>query len=88
MNDVDFTPSAGRHGITKREAMHAMATAAVDVDLPGRDGHREATLFIGHPHPQTDRWLEVLAELRPPRGIIIFHAMELTDKFRHFLEEG
>lgn len=45
------------------------------------------TVFIGHPHGQTEQLIEVLAEVTPPRNVTIFHAMELTDKFRWLLEE-
>ena len=66
--------------------MHAMRTSVVQVPIPGRDGHDVGMLFIGHPH--TERGLEVIAEIRPPRGVLIFHAMELTDKFRPYLQEN
>ncbi|RKQ35141.1 hypothetical protein D8M38_01305 [Kocuria sp. HSID17582] len=56
------------------------------VPVPGRDGQGDATLFIGH--PQTGRWLEVIADIRPPHGVLIFHAMELTGKFRPHLQEN
>ena len=88
MSNVEFTASAVRHGITAEDAMYAIRASVVQVPVPGRDGHGDATLFIGHPHPQTGRWLEVIAEIRPPRGVLIFHAMELTDKFRHYLQEN
>ena len=30
-------------------------------------------------------YLEVIAEVNPPRGVTVFHVMELTDKYRHLL---
>jgi len=55
---------------------------------PGRDGYSDATVFVGHPHPQTDRYIEVIVEIRPPRTVVVFHAMELTDKFRWMVQDG
>lgn len=43
---------------------------------------------IGHPHSRTDRYLEVIAVLRPPHSIEILHVMSLTDLYRHLLYEG
>lgn len=63
-----------------------MQHARVEVDgMPGRDGHGEWTLWIGHPHAQTDRYLEVGAEKIPPRGLYIFHSIDLTDLYRYLL---
>lgn len=44
-------------------------------------------MFVGHPHPQTDRYLEVGAELRGNGEIVVFHAMDLSDKWRWLLYE-
>lgn len=85
MNNVEMIPQAQRHGVTKTDAMYAMFYAKKRVNIPGRDGHADATLFIGHPHGQTERYLEVIAEIKASRRIVIFHAMELSDKFRHYL---
>jgi polysaccharide deacetylase 2 family uncharacterized protein YibQ len=62
-----------------------VAHYAVRVRIPGRDGRPDATLFIGHPHAQTGRYLEIMLAMQPPRGVVIVHAMELTDKYRHLL---
>lgn len=56
--------------------------------MPGRDGHGDWTLYIGHPHGQTERYLEVGAQKVFSRTLIVFHCCELTDKFRHLLFEG
>jgi hypothetical protein len=42
-------------------------------------------VFVGHPHSQTDRYIEVLAATGPPRDLVIFHAMELSDAYRHLI---
>lgn len=85
MRGIHFHPAAAKHGIPQRDVIYAIFHAEVEVPIPGRDGHPDAMLYIGHPHGQTGRYLEVMAELKPPRGIFIFHAMELTDKHRHYL---
>ncbi|WP_164860200.1 hypothetical protein [Rathayibacter iranicus] len=44
-----------------------------------------STVYVGHPHPQTDRYIEVIAAMRPPRTLTIFHVMELSELYRHLL---
>lgn len=84
---VEFTKSADRHGITHEDSLYAMMHAEVSAEIDGEPG--ETTMvYVGHPHGQTDRYLEVIAAHRPPRTIVIFHSMELTDMFRHLLAEG
>lgn len=84
---ITFTPSADKHGIAHADALHAMLNAKVSVEVDGAAG--EVTmLYIGHPHPQTDRYLEVIAAMTPPREVKIFHCMELRDMYRHLLTEG
>ncbi len=63
--------------------MHAEATAEIDGE-PGE----QTIVYVGHPHAQTDRYLEVIAAHRPPRTIPIFHVMSLTNQFRYLLHEG
>ena len=49
--------------------------------IEGRPG--EVTrVFVGHPHPGTDRYIEVMVA---QRGVdfVIFHAMPLSDLYRH-----
>lgn len=82
---VEFTPSASKHGISQQDAIYAILHHEVAVDIPGRDGFKPATLYIGHPHSQTDRYIEVIAEVIPPRGLKIFHVMPLGSKYRKYL---
>lgn len=84
---IEFTPSADRHEIPHADSLYAITHAEVSAEVDGMPG--ETTIvYIGHPHDQTDRYLEVIAAHRLPRTIVIFHSMELTDTFRHLLTEG
>lgn len=84
---VTWKPSADRHGIPREDALYAMMHHEVSAEIDGEPG--ETTMvYIGHPHGQTDRYLEVIAAYRPPRTIEIFHVMPLTDNYRHVLYEG
>ncbi|NRD09941.1 hypothetical protein [Rathayibacter agropyri] len=56
---------------------HAEAAAQVE----GRSGE-VTTVYVGHPHPQIDRYIEVIAAMRPPRTLTIFHVTELSDLYR------
>ena len=84
---VDFTKSADRHEIPGADSLYAMMHHEVAAEIDGEPG--ETTMvYIGHPHGQADRYIEVIAAHRQPRTIVIFHSMELTDTFRHLLTEG
>jgi hypothetical protein len=84
---VEWRKSAAKHGISRDDALWAMTHAEVTAELEGRPGE-SVVLYIGHPHAQTDRYLEVIAAHQPPRTIVIFHVMELSDLYRHLLNEG
>ena len=46
-------------------------------------------LYIGHPHAQTDREIEVLVNVYADgREALVFHAMDLGPKFRQYREEN
>ncbi len=60
-----------------------MSTASAVGDTE-KDG-RPAKVFVGHPHPQTDSYIEVLVG-RDGDDFVIFHVMELSDLFRHLLQ--
>lgn len=62
-----------------------MMHAEVSAEVEGEPGET-TVVYIGHPHGQTDRYLEVIAAHRLPRTIVIFHSMELTDIYRHLTE--
>ena len=84
---IEWTKSAAKHGISRDDALYAMTHAEADAELDGQSGET-TVVYVGHPHGQTDRYLEVIAAHRPPRTIVIFHVMELSDLYRHLLNEG
>lgn len=83
---IEWTNSADKHGIPHADAIHAMTHAEVSAELKGRPAET-TILYIGHPHAQTDRYIEVIAAQRANRTIIIFHVMPLSDLYRHLLTE-
>lgn len=62
-NDVEFAPSAFKHHYSEAEIVHAIINAEVEADIPGRDGLKDAVLYIGHPGPNADHYIEVMAEV-------------------------
>ncbi|GAA1359946.1 hypothetical protein GCM10009596_16050 [Arthrobacter rhombi] len=84
---VEWTTSADRHGIPRRDALYAIANHEALEEIEGRSGER-TIVYVGHPHGQTDRYIEVIAAHSEPRTVVVFHAMELTDLYRHLLHEG
>ncbi|WP_030013197.1 hypothetical protein [Curtobacterium sp. S6] len=83
---IEFKNSADRHGIPRADTLYAMTHAEAVTEIDGFAG--ETTMvYVGHPHGQTDRYLEVIAAHRPPRQVVIFHSMPLTDLYRHLLQE-
>ncbi|SNU02816.1 hypothetical protein SAMN06298212_1713 [Ruaniaceae bacterium KH17] len=84
---VQFTSSADKHGIPRQDSLYAIMHAEASAEVEGNPD--ETTMvYVGHPHGQTDSYIEVIAAHRPPRTIVIFHAMPLSDLFRYLLQEG
>ena len=83
MTPIVFADSAGRHDISQGDQRYAIANAAV-VQLVESD----VVLVIGHPHAQTERWIEILIRAMPSGDKKVFHAMDLGPKYRPFLEEA
>lgn len=54
--------------------------------VEGRN-NRPTTVYVGRPHPQTDRRIEVIAWVEPPATVVIFHVMEVTHLYRHLIRE-
>jgi len=59
----------------------------VSAEILGEQGEK-TIVYVGHPHGQTERYLEVVVAHRSTRTIVIFHVMPLTDMFRYLLHEG
>jgi hypothetical protein len=83
---IEWTTSADQHGITRADALHAIQHAEGAVDLRGRTGET-TRVYVGRPHGQTDRYIEVIAAIRAPQTITIFHVMPLSDLYRHLIGE-
>lgn len=80
---IIFTRSASKHGIPNEDATYAMMHAEGREEEPSNTG--VTIVFVGHPHAQTDRYIEVIATMR--RGdIVVFHVMGLSDIYRHLIE--
>lgn len=84
---VRFASSADKHGIPREDSLYAVMNAEASAEVEGEPG--ETTMvYVGRPHGQMDRYLEVIAAHRLPRTIVIFHAMPLSDLFRYLPHEG
>ncbi|MHB1535010.1 MAG: hypothetical protein ACYC1D_10475 [Acidimicrobiales bacterium] len=71
---MEILSSAHRHGLADDDILHAMANAiAID------PAHDDGIFFIGPGH--AGQLLEVLAR-QTPDGLLAFHAMPLTPKYR------
>lgn len=86
---LEWAPSADKYGNPHGDALYAIqhavlvsdrVTAASDLaEFPRR-------LFIGPPHGQSGRLLEVLVEVRPGGVFVVYHVMQLSAKYRALLE--
>ncbi len=70
--------------------MHAIANAyyvEVGFDGPAPVPGLRPTLYIGPPRRLGGPLLEVMAEVRPPRSIHVFHAMVARPKYLNRMKE-
>jgi hypothetical protein len=81
---IEWTASAAKHEVSREDALYAMTHAVGAQEVEGHPGET-TTVYVGHPHGQTDRYIEVIVAVRPPRTMVIFHAMPLTDLYRHLI---
>jgi hypothetical protein len=75
---IQWSPSAGKHGIDRLDAIAVMSSPLHQVerfDEPRIPGGAASTLFIGL--SRGGRMLEVLAVLTPPADVFVFHVMAL-----------
>lgn len=83
---IRFTETTTKHGLDKVQIMHAMQNHEVwvkEFDHSRVPGGVRPDLMIG-PHPETGEPLEIMLERRS-EGTLVFHAMPLRHKFRHYL---
>ena len=83
---ITWAASADRHGISHEDALYAITNAQGSVEIEDDDPDSVTTVYVGHPHAQTDRYIEVIVAARPPRTLVVFHVMELSDLFRHLVK--
>lgn len=81
---IRYTSSADKHGIPHEDALHAIMNAKGQDNVQGHPGQR-TMVFVGPPHPQTDRLIEVIVA-QQGTDLVIFHAMPVTDIYRHLAE--
>lgn len=86
---IEFTDSAGKHGIDGRDALYVIQNAvwtSTRVKVNHGDPNGKRRVFVGPQHAQTDRLIEVLVELIPG-GSVIYHVMPLGAYDRRTTEE-
>lgn len=84
---IRFAKSAGRHNITQADALYALTHAVNTQPIEGRDG-QPTRVFVGRPHAQSRRYIEVIVAVTHTGDIVVFHAMELADAWRHLVYEA
>lgn len=80
---IEFIESAGRHGLTLADALHAMTNHRyheAQFDDP-RLGGVKPDLWIGPSLQPAVPLIEVMAEVIPPATVRIFHVMNARAKF-------
>lgn len=80
---IMFAASADKHGVPHEDALHAMVNAyhlETEFDDPRIAGRGRPTLYIGPPRKRGGPLLEVMAEITPPRDVLIFHVMEARSR--------
>ena len=87
---IRWSPSAAKHGIPRADALNAIERNVYWVpsfDEPRIDGAQRPDLWIG-PNRDHTLMIEVMAELRPPADLFIFHVMEARRKILDIAERN
>ena len=87
---IRWADSADKWGISHEDALYAMNNAtyaSTKVKVNNGDTEADRRVFIGKPHAQTERLLEVLVEIIPPGTIVVYHVMELGSYYRSQMED-
>lgn len=85
-----WSDSADKHGVSREDALHAISNAVyfeAEFDEPRPPNNIRPHLYIGPPKRRGAPLLEVMLELRPPRGLHVFHVMEAREKHLARMEE-
>jgi hypothetical protein len=80
---VTWAASAAKHGVAREDALHAVAHAVyleTEFDDPRPPSTVRPHLYIGPQRNPGAPLLEVMVEVRPPRGLHVFHVMEARAK--------
>ena len=81
----EFADSADKHGIPRHDAEYAvMHHVDYEILQPRRTGE-QSFMFVGLPHPQALRHLEVGVAVNGHGRRTVFRAMEVTDLYRHLI---
>lgn len=81
---IHYTESADKHRIPHPDIEYAILHPINKHRIEGR--RRDVTyVFVGRRHELSRDFLEVMVALRPSGRLEVFHAMELTDKWRWLL---
>jgi len=81
---VVCTESSQKHEVPPEGVLWAIEHAVRSEEAEGRPGWK-TRVWVGHPHPQTDLYIEVVAAARGSE-FVIFHAMTLSDAHRHLID--
>ena len=85
---IVFSESAGKHGFTQSDAIHAITHAVfrkMSFDMSRTSGGPAPDLYVGP--ARSGLTIEVMAYTRPPRTLVIFHVMELRPKYRARMDQ-
>ena len=80
---LTWADTADKHGVPHEDAVHAIANAVyveAEFDEPRPPSTVRPHLYIGPPRQMGGPLLEVMVEIRPPRGMHVFHVMQARPK--------
>ncbi|GED40644.1 hypothetical protein F6W69_18915 [Microbacterium oxydans] len=87
---IEFTDSAGKHGIPDEDALYVMQNSiytSTNVKAAPNAAPNPRRVFVGPQHAGTERLVEVLIEVKSPGVFTIYHAMPLGSYYRKQMEE-
>jgi hypothetical protein len=86
---IEWAQSTEKHGISRGDALYAMTHSVFTssrVDVPKGRPALPRRLFVGPPHGQTTRLLEVLVENRSGGVMFVYHVANLGLLYRRLME--